>query len=353
MPFPITKLPYLPQVEVLKQLELQELFLLSLCSEKSKKLVQTANLKVEILKFSLNGKGIQVLVESNDDVHCVASMKLVQLASSDETPIKLGGSKVQCRCIEEPPTSQLSHTFQYLQTEEKIVFESIQHHMRTLFRDTPRVQLELSSIAALSKAEVIKDVTDTSFSMETLETSVLENYLSTRQDQQSIQLKASLVGPPLAGNSRLWNVKGLAVHGTFADLVNQILLGPRVVIPGIIRNFGGEHLCFTDVMYNIDSWRQLIRRWRAKEAYHDLRWFSTTSPAALPIIAGTALDEFNLVRWDGIRRPRTVKLDSKIVSFIMKEEIDCSSWMDIQQDGGGKWASIKMTDSTICFVVWD
>ena len=97
MSFPITKLPCVPQVEVLKQLELQELFLMSLCSEKSKKLVQTANLKVEILKFSLNGEGIQVLVESDDDVHCVASMKLVQLASSDDTSIKLGGRKLQCR----------------------------------------------------------------------------------------------------------------------------------------------------------------------------------------------------------------------------------------------------------------
>ncbi|EFP06737.1 hypothetical protein CRE_12111 [Caenorhabditis remanei] len=352
MSLSIIKLPYLAQIEVLKQLELQELFLMSLCSEKSKKLVQTVNLKVEALKFSLNGEGIQVLVESNEHVHCVASMKLVQSVSRDDTSIKLGGSKFQYRCIEEPPTNYLSHTFQYIQSDEKIVFESIQHHMRTLFRDTPQVQLELSSIAALSKADVIKDVTDTIFSMETLETSVLENYLSTRQDQQSIQLKARLTWP-LAGNSRLWHVKRLAVHGTFADLVNQILLGPSVVIPGIIRNFGGEHLCFTDVMYNIDSWRQLIRRWRAKEAYHDLRWFSTTSPAALPIIAGTALDEFNLVRWDGIRRPRTVKLDSKIVNFIMKGEIDCSSWMDIQQDGGGKWASIKMTDHSICFVVWD
>ncbi|KAF1749737.1 hypothetical protein GCK72_026206 [Caenorhabditis remanei] len=241
------KFPWLAQLEVLKQLELHEIFLLSLCSEKMKKVVQCLNMKPTNLVYLFLDNGVGVVARydntHNQIDHNFANVEFVPAIPSDEIkPMK---------CMKETFEGEFFHSLHYFAPEEITVLESLQRHMRDLFRFDVRVQLELYSLHYLNMSRIIKDVTDTSFDVEKLDTEQLENYLTIHPGQDSLHLTAKLTGPQLRSDSKLCSIKGIIYF----------------------------------------------------------------------------------------------KLDSEVM--------DCSEWMDIQQDGGGKWASITWSQKHICFIVWD
>ncbi|EFP06674.1 hypothetical protein CRE_12044 [Caenorhabditis remanei] len=347
------KLPLVVQLEILKQLELQEVFLLSLCSEKMKIVVQCLNMKPTNLMYLLGENQVLVVAtydnNHNQIDHDVVNVEFVPAIPSDEIkPMKLGGNRISCRCIETSLKNMCSHSLQYLAQKEITVLESLQRHMKGLFRFKPSVQLELSSLQYINNIHIIDDVTDTYFDVKELDTAQLENFLTIYSVQNSVHLKAKLTGPLLESNSKLCSIKGLAVQGTQDQ-------NPRQQFSEVINNFCGEYLIFIDVVYDVNDWAQLIRRWKSKEAYHKLKFAYATPPDEVSIPFEHTMRQFDFVEWDGQRRPRTVKVDPKIIylRLIYSEDIDCTEWMDIQQDGGGKWASVKVTQDFIRLVVWD
>ncbi|KAF1764251.1 hypothetical protein GCK72_004198 [Caenorhabditis remanei] len=361
------KFPLLIQLEVLKQLELQEVFLLSLCSEKTKRVVQRLNMKPTNLIYLFWENGVEVFAgydnNHNQMKHHVADVEFVPAIPSDEMkPMKLGGNTISYRCIETSLEEKCSHALHYLALEDLTVLESLQRHMKDLFRFDTRVQLVLLSLHYINMSCIINDVTYTYFNVEELDTEQLENYLTIHPGQDSLQLAAKLTGPLLKSESKLCSIKTLALHGLQHrdGLIDLFLFfesrqNPRQQFSEVISNFGGEYLFLTDFVYDVTDLAQLIRRWKSKEAYHNLKFVFSTPPRGISIFFEHAMEQFNFLEWDGQRRPRTVKLDPKIINLELtsSEDIDCSEWMDIQQDGGGKWASIMLSQIEIQFVVWD
>ncbi|KAF1764250.1 hypothetical protein GCK72_004197 [Caenorhabditis remanei] len=361
------KLPSVVQLEVLKQLELQEIFLLSLCSEKMKRAVQCLNMKPTNLMYFFLENGVVVGARYGNDPnqidHNVANVQFVPTIPSDEMkPMKLGGNTISCRCIETSPERKSSHALHYLASEEITVLQSLQRHMKDLFRFDTRVQLVLYSLHYMNMSRIIDDVTNTTFDVEELDTEQLENYLTIHPGQDSLVLATKLTGPLLRSDSILCSIKTLALHGLqdTDGLINLFLWvesrrNPRLQFSEVINNFGGKYLFLTDVVYDVTDLAQLIWKWKSKEAYHNLKFVSSTPPTGTAIGFEHAMQQFDFVEWDGQRRPRTFKLDPKIINLQLNsfEDIDCSEWMDIQQDGGGKWASIMLSQIEIGFVVWD
>ncbi|EFP06694.1 hypothetical protein CRE_12039 [Caenorhabditis remanei] len=95
------KLPWLTQLEVLKQLKIEEVFVISLCSEKLKRKVQSLNLKPGIVKYYFMENAIVAVVkdsEHDEVIHNVAMVTRVQEDPDDSfITIKLGGKKVTCK----------------------------------------------------------------------------------------------------------------------------------------------------------------------------------------------------------------------------------------------------------------
>ncbi|KAF1764249.1 hypothetical protein GCK72_004196 [Caenorhabditis remanei] len=363
MPFSFPKLPLVVQLEVLKLLELEEVFLLSLCSEKMKIVVQCLNMKPTNLMYLFWENQVVAVAkneyEENDICHPIAHLEFVPAIPTDEMkPMKLGGNTISCRCIAKAVENKFSHSLHYLALEEINVLESLQRHIKDLFRFKPRVQLEFTSLRYINMSRIIDDVTDTTFDVEELDTEQLENYLTIHPGQDSLVLGTKLTGPLLKSDSKLCSIKGLGVHGTRdRGVVDPIEAhqNPRSQFSEIINNFGGEYIFFLHVVHNEKDWTQLIRRWKSKEAYQKLKHVALTTPRGVSLTFEHTMRQFDFVEWDGQRRPRTVKLDPKIVNLQLNssEDIDCSEWMDIQQDGGGKWASIISSETDIRFLVWD
>ncbi|KAF1764247.1 hypothetical protein GCK72_004194 [Caenorhabditis remanei] len=359
MRFSFQLLPLLVQLEVLKQLELQEVFLLSLCSEKMKTVVQCLNMRPTKLKYLFLKNGVQVSAGygNNQIYYGVANVQFVStIPSGKMKPMKLGGNKINCRCFKKSSKAKLSHGFRYLAQEQITVLESLQCHMKGLFRFKPRVQLEFTSLHYINISRIINDVTDSRFEVEELETEQLENYLTIHPGQDSLLLETKLTGLRLKSDSKLYSIKGLVVYGKRIDpfIFVETRQNPRLHFSEVINNFGGEYLFFLDVVYNINDWAQLIQSWKSKEAYQKLKFVLIRAPRGASITFEHAMRQFDFKAWDGQRRPRTVKLEPKIVNLKLNsyKNLDCSKWMDIQQDGGGKWASIMLSQTFIQFIVW-
>ncbi|KAF1764116.1 hypothetical protein GCK72_004063 [Caenorhabditis remanei] len=340
MPIPFLKLPTLVQIEVMKQLELQEVFLLSLCSEKSKRMAQRLSIKPMKIKYTFHENSVRASVAFDQyewTTQDVANLKFVPSIP----PVKLGGISYKyvngaLHCIEEPAA-----------------LEFLQSHMNNVFHGQPQVQLHVNSIYSMYQSGIIRDVTDTSFKIDDLVTEELENYLTIHPNLNSLRLATKLFGPPFGNDSKLWDIKGLAFQRTYNEF--DAILGREIDEKGseIMRNFGGECLLMFHVVYDIEDWKYMIRSWKTKESYQNLKCLYTTAPKGTAI-EHDMISEFNFVKWDGQRRPRFADFDPKIINMRLHPGgLDCGEWMDIQQDGGGKWASIKRKDSEICFVVWD
>ena len=96
------KFPLVVQLEILKQLELQEVFLLSLCSEKMKIVVQCLSMKPTNLMYLFWENQVLVVAtydnNHNQIDHDVANVEFVPAIPIDEVkPMKLGGNKMNCR----------------------------------------------------------------------------------------------------------------------------------------------------------------------------------------------------------------------------------------------------------------
>ncbi|KAF1764260.1 hypothetical protein GCK72_004207 [Caenorhabditis remanei] len=352
MNIPFLKLPYLVQFEVLKQLEFQEVFLLSLCSEKSKIMAQSLNMRPLKIIYIFSEKCVQVFVAYDQYVriiHGVANLKFVPSISQGIT-MKIGGNAISYKYVEDTSGGEFFHALHCLQ--EHSALEFLQSHMNSWFRGQPQVQLYVYSLRSMYQSGIIKDVTATSFEIDELNTEQLENYLAIHPNQNSLQFITKFIGPPFGNDSRLWDIKGLAFEN-----VNDAILGLKIDEKGseIMRNFGGEYLFLFNLVYDIDDWAHMIRNWKTKKEYQNLKSLYTMAPVSTSIFFEHAMPEFNFVKWDGKRRPRIAKWDPKIINIKMgfSEGHDCSDWLDIQQDGGGKWASIDLTHTFIHFVVWD
>ncbi|EFP07871.1 hypothetical protein CRE_14095 [Caenorhabditis remanei] len=246
------------------------------------------------------------------------------------------------RCTKKPPTQIWTHVLEYLEKEDDNALEFLQTHLESLFVNQPPSQLKIESTNSLQSSEIIDNVTDTIFSLDELETTEIKHFLTVRPNQKSVEIHSDLTGRPLKRVSKLFKVPGLAIHES-GSMTSKYM-----------DNFSGRCLLLFNANVTYSAWTTLIEKWKNKTAYHKLHAVVTRVPRNVfqEFHFGELLFESNALPWDGISRPRNFMFDPRIPSYRSKS-IDCSDWFDIQQNGGGKWASIQIINDKIMFFVWD
>ncbi|EFP07870.1 hypothetical protein CRE_14090 [Caenorhabditis remanei] len=148
MSLPLCQFPLLIHVEIFKHLELESIFMLSLCSENTKRLIQRIRLKSKKLRYTVEDDQVSVLggfTDDERDLKLIATMKCVTSISRKKTiSVKLGGEPIKCRF------ERSSHTLKHLEPENKNVIELLKNHIDSLFHSKPIIQLKLHSPDSLS-----------------------------------------------------------------------------------------------------------------------------------------------------------------------------------------------------------
>ncbi|EFP06718.1 hypothetical protein CRE_12102 [Caenorhabditis remanei] len=347
MSIPLLKFPYLIQIGIFKQLEFDEIFLMSLCSKKTKIMIQSARINVERLLYVLFDHAIQVSVGYNGRFqrpHDAIMLERVEVIARDSRiRIKLGGTNIDCSYRKRFAMTENVY-LGYPSSEEDMFLKSFQRHMSSLFQNRPENTLITVFTNALYNSTGIKNINNAEIFIkepDVLNTSQLKDFMNFHPTLDTIQLIFPLTGPPLTRESKIMKIKGLSVYN------------PGQRTSELMANFNGQYLHLANATYDFNDWKQLLKKWKRKESYGNLKAVITS-----PLQRNFVLDfddlaaEFDLQEWDGERRPKNYRLDTTI-SHIRSKEYNCSKWLDMQQDGGGKWASITLGPSEINFVVWD
>ncbi|KAF1764203.1 hypothetical protein GCK72_004150 [Caenorhabditis remanei] len=334
MTIPFLKLPYLIQLEVFKQLRYQEIFLLSLCSKNFNLRIQRLQLSPQIVSYVLGTNEYQVFVRNNDMIpHLLVHMKNVSEHIDVDRHVlrNLGGKSLKCR---HDISTRTSYSLDYFDSDGAL--ESLQNHVNILFRNKPRVQLDTHFF----HNSVINDVRDAIIQYEMLGRRELDAFMTAHPNLQNLKILSTLLMwdiPP-----EILNIEGLSVDQ------------PNITVPMIIERFNGKYLILNNAQLERLTLMTLVMGWRKKMTHHNLRAVIVKTYDPIRDIRGL-LRSLGVRRFDGLRRPRTFRFDSKLITLEsnLSEEIDCSNYYDIQQDDGGKWASIRLTTNKVRFFVWD
>ncbi|EFP06677.1 hypothetical protein CRE_12101 [Caenorhabditis remanei] len=345
MPIPFLKLPYLIQREVLKQLEFDDIFMMSLCSRKVKIMIQSVSINVDKLIYVLSDHAILVSVGYHGRFQRPQDVIILERVEAipRESRIRIN-CEIECRYTTRRITDVIKVYLGYLSWEEDMFLKAFQGHMNSLFQNQPDNTVVAGSTNALYNSTGISNVNNADIFIkesDVLNTSQLEDFMNFHPTLNSIHLMFPFTGPPLTSESKIMKINGLSVHNS----------GQRT--SELMANFCKQYLNLTIATYDLNDWKQSLRKWKRKEAYGNLKAVITcTLQPNFVLDFDVFAAEFNLQEWDGERKPKNYRLDTTI-SHIQSEEFDCSKWFDMQQDGGGKWASILLGPNVIDFVVWD
>ncbi|KAF1756941.1 hypothetical protein GCK72_013396 [Caenorhabditis remanei] len=314
-----------------------------------KYLVHGIQLKPKEIQYILGDDMIRVSVGGTHKDWQRLPMAVVEcvsfIPSKEIISIKLGSERIACRFVENSSDDEYTLILECLEDCLSEVLVLLQYHLEFLFPKDPCVQVQIKSVDCLLAADVLYNVTNTAIKFDEFTPTELENHLANNPNHESINILSKPSGRDLKCNSKLWKIEGLAFEHS------------RTITCRIMKYFSGRCLILFNANLKYSPWIQLIQKWKKKEAYGDLHAVIVQTPEDVyeEIDSAKLLQECNAVQWDGLRRPQMFKFDPRIINISKREPKmwDCSDWYDIQQDNGGKWASISITWAEIVFVVWD
>ncbi|EFO93065.1 hypothetical protein CRE_10219 [Caenorhabditis remanei] len=349
MSLPFLKFPGLVQIEVIKQLELRDVFWMSLCSKHMKHVIRSAELRPKRVHYLVAYNRIQValgFLEHNDNVHPLVLVRRISYGDTkDLKKMKMGGATIKSRFIKSTESKNFNYYLEYLHSEQNVVINSLQLHINYIFRNEPRVQINVYCTDSLSLSTLIKNAKDSFVIQRLFSTATLEYFLKRHPTLESLHIKSNFTDEKLQEDAKLWKLDRLAFRNS------------EDMTPMLMRKFNGRYMILDNSNYSKEFWQELIRKWIRRESYHNLQAVITRTHHNLFRVINWRefWAECNAMKWDGLRRPKHFKFDPKIIDFGLyePEEIDCSDYIDIQQTGGGKWASIRDTGYAVHFFVWD
>lgn len=343
MTFKLLRLPFLAQTEVLKSIDLNEIFTMSICSSRIYKIIKSMNLKIIDIRYVADGNELKVFVRNIlEDDELLVTLKTNPLFEDEDWTnlLIIGGSKFKY--------IWKNYNIESFGAEPDEFQLAISSHINRLFKFSSKIELQLSpSIISLKRFPNIKNVTDTSISdkKHVVEANTIEQIMEKYPNQKSITIKGDIVGH-FEESSSIFHVKDVCFHSGQEN-------GPMLV-----ENFTGRFA----IMYNIFLERSavsfLIEKWMSGEKYNELKGlFVFGSGPYFPVeeIEEDYLSRGLAKRWDPSERPRSWETISRIVGHGRKKPfvLDCSSYLDVKRTTDKKRASFALSIFQFHFVVWN
>ncbi|EFO89999.1 hypothetical protein CRE_26895 [Caenorhabditis remanei] len=303
MSLPLCQFPLLIHVEIFKHLEFEQIFMLSLCSENTKRLIQRIRLKAKKLRYTIEDDQVSVhggFTDDERDLEFIAAMKCVTSISRKKTiSVKLGGEPIKCRF------ERNSHTLKYLEPENKNALELLKNLIDSLFHSKPIIQLKLHSPDSLSSSNIFDDISDTSFMFENLDASELEAHLTKYPNHHSLDFFSDLTKRDLKQYSKIWEIEGLTLRGS------------RLISSRAMKYFSGRCLILHNAEIMYSALIKMIPKWQKKEGLHILHAVVIHTFASDDFI-DELLDELNVLDWDGITRLKMFNYDPRYFTLTLE-----------------------------------
>ncbi|EGT51978.1 hypothetical protein CAEBREN_17710 [Caenorhabditis brenneri] len=246
----VLRLPYLAQKEVLKEMEYEELFLISLVSKRSMRMIQSVKRK-ELTK-------IDILTSEKLYNFCAGSDKRTIVTLHHESrptditlrkEISLGNLVCSMEYKEQLLPHHPSLVIYYRLLEMDTIAAMVYNQLDVLFGSYATFSLNVQS-----RFDVIPTFLKSSRMSfwGSLNANVLEDYFMNVQEQEYLHITIRGLIGDLSSNSRLYSITGLVMETWHASLATAVL-----------SNFKGRRLILKNVSGIDNEICQFIARWKS------------------------------------------------------------------------------------------
>ncbi|CAL2030777.1 unnamed protein product [Caenorhabditis brenneri] len=335
------KFAFLIQMNIIKQMDYHDMFILSLCSSKVHKLMKYLRLRAVNVHYLIMGERIKVWIEQHDnDRSYMAHLKYVPLYKEHREVLltNIGGSKVQCSITKRVMNDDDNFCSVNHGGESLNLLKSLQNHIEPFFHPSYDSLLQIE----LEEGEVsiggLQGIKGSSLSGSPVHTSFLETFYTTYPNQLVSEILSRIKGP-IKASSKMFQVD----HLNFEDSEHSA--------PAILENFTGKCLFLYGAHVEDSDMITFLQKWSSKESYHELELLIVCTVSGHYFTYDTVLENFQTKPWDLTKKPKEYVYQSKVAGR-SGDAIDCQEAEEIVRDVDGQVASVEVSPRTFIFCVW-
>ncbi|PIC22765.1 hypothetical protein B9Z55_016707 [Caenorhabditis nigoni] len=347
MPINLLNLPRLVGVSVVAELlDYQEIFLLSLCSRRTKCLVEKAKIKVPKLAFLLKQRkgynelmiGVVFTVWYHDIWLPVTSVMHVDTLTLKETfTVKLGNyceadANFDVWCDED---GTFLHRMESA-NEPMAIQKALQDHINSIFHYSETNKLYLS-IHCEGSLPNVTNVQEIEIKHTTVDPQFLTDVLTMYPDHHTISLRRVIGDIP--NDSLFFQIQNIHVMQTYGS--------------NYIHNFVGRNMRLGSVTYSDQDLIKFLKNWISNEAYHNLETLTMrmmNEINAVLIRQSVEFEEYDPNEPE--KRPKEYALDIPYDgSFPTMYPIRDKKFVEIKRITDGKRAFLEVSNRHFNFLV--
>ncbi|EFO94034.1 hypothetical protein CRE_19466 [Caenorhabditis remanei] len=342
-PLKFMSFPSLVQENVLKHMEFVEVFMMSLCSKRTKNCAVRARIEIPQVYFTVKETEQKIGIRLGEGKEVTKTIIRVleyleeRIKSADK--VRYGDFESVCAAIK---PYKGGCVIKVKQTEEPFM-AGLYHYFKALFRLTEPSYLIMNVNRLSERMLFVEDVNKAYITGQTLEVKDLELFLTKNPNLENLKIQSSINGE-IDDISRILSVKNLRLSsaGHF---------GMRV-----LSKFTGRNICLFEPVLVETELNAIIKKWINGEEFQNLE--AVLAQNIRPIVRGMNLDQicdgFAVERFNPANRPQYFQFDKKLFGHRCKPYFFIGPpCYDVIRKSDGKRASVLATHMHFMFVVWN
>ncbi|CAL2033572.1 unnamed protein product [Caenorhabditis brenneri] len=336
----VLKLPYLALAHLLRLMTLPDVFMLSFCSRRMKRIIQTIKLKAFKMKFVFEEAKCIIWIETMDvKIYPIISTETIPQFIKKDRPhyFQIGDVKVN-HFLEQIKFHSSHCNIVYLKELENSFEKALVDHASTFFSNSPVLQLKTDLNRNLPTMTGIQEINLSGQYYEGIDDDV-ETFLSKLPNLNSIHIE--FTPKDLDYFSKLVRIPNL--YGYETDLVKS----------KVLNFFKGRVAIFSDAICDSDVLKVFLRKWIKYRLYPNLKILHIDLNQLVPdeLNPLDILENIRTKDWDPNQRPQFFEYEHPILGY--ETTTDCSTWIDIEREQDGKLVSVKIEQNCFYFYVWN
>ncbi|EFO90552.1 hypothetical protein CRE_08207 [Caenorhabditis remanei] len=260
-PIRLFNFPYVVQREIMDSMDLQTIFLLSICSKRMNNLIVSVEKarfnKIKYILYKMTHSASIEAINYDDTSELILTMRAMECVEIyKKRKVYISDTLIESKWYTAKGTKTAF-------ADE--VFESVQRHSYGLFGDNKECKLDINIYAYGFRLPKLKNVSESNIHIvPSVDGKTLDDYCSASPNKDFINLFGVKLRK-LKGNSKLYDINCIY---TFDD--------KSKLVPNLLRKFAGRHAFIRTSKLDHRDVIQFLKKWKSNESFEKLEILQIT-----------------------------------------------------------------------------